>query len=181
MADHTPIPARSPSRIPASASPDSRPARRRFGFLFVHLARNWRRAIDAQLAREGLTDATWTPLVHLDEWGDDIPQTELARRVGLDTSSLVRLLDILEGRGFIARQADPQDRRTRRIVLTEGGRTELARIRAAIAEIEDRLLADLSDARLEQLCTETQQIAARVDAELAAPHSATDTPDPDRT
>lgn len=119
--------------------------RDKFGFLFVTLARRWRRVIDHELAKAGLTDATWTPLIHLKEGGDDISQTELALRVGLDGSSLVRLLDLLEGKGFIERRVDSNDRRARRILLTPAGEAEVARIRAQLYCVERALLGDLDD------------------------------------
>lgn len=162
-----------PASLPGTASddaaaeirpPETRPARDRFGFLFVTLARAWRRAVEQQLAQEGLTDATWTPLVHLAESGDGISQVDLARRVGLDASSLVRLIDILEGRGLVERAADPRDRRARRLLLTEAGRAEVAQIRTRVRALEDRLLADLDDASLDRLCADLGRIDARLRA-----------------
>ncbi|MDK3019810.1 MarR family winged helix-turn-helix transcriptional regulator [Pseudodonghicola flavimaris] len=147
-----------------SAAP-SRP-RDRFGFLFVTLARRWRRVIDHELARAGLTDATWTPLVHLKEGGDDISQTELATRVGLDASSLVRLLDALEGRALIERRVDPADRRARRILLTPAGEAEVDRIRAQLRDVETELLADLSDAEIADILGGLERIDRRADEKL---------------
>lgn len=89
------------------------PSRDRLGFLMVTLTRQWRRFVEEQLAANGLTDATWTPLLHLRAWGDGVTQKELAERVGLDGSSLVRLLDILEGKGWVERRADAADRRSK--------------------------------------------------------------------
>ena len=87
----------------------------------VTLTRQWRRLVEEQLAASGLTDATWTPLIHLRAWGDGVTQKELAERVGLDSSSLVRLLDILEGKSLVERRADSADRRSKRIFLTTEG------------------------------------------------------------
>ena len=108
------------------------PERARFGRYFVTLARQWRRAVEGALAGAGLTDATWSPLIQLAEGGDGISQTELAHRLGLDGSSLVRLIDLLEARGFVARELDAQDRRAKRLVLCPAGREEVARVRAAL-------------------------------------------------
>ena len=49
--------------------------RSRFGIRFSLLARRWRRALDAHLVAAGLTDATWVPLVHLEETGGGLTQT----------------------------------------------------------------------------------------------------------
>lgn len=43
----------------------SAPPRARLGFLMVTLVRQWRRQVEEQLAADGLTDATWAPLIHL--------------------------------------------------------------------------------------------------------------------
>lgn len=138
------------------------PHRDLFGFRFITLARAWRRRIDIELAREGLTDATWTPLIHLDSGGDGISQTELAERLGLDTSTLVRLIDLLAARGLIERRVFAQDRRTRLIFLTTEGQGEVARLRERLLAIEYQMLADLGDARLGDILQDFDKIAARI-------------------
>jgi len=47
---------------------------------------------------------------------------ELADRLFCDASNVTGIVDRLEGRGLVERQADPDDRRVRRLVLTEAGR-----------------------------------------------------------
>ncbi len=97
--------------------------RARFGVRFSMLARRWRRALDAHLVASGLSDATWVPLVHLHELGDGVTQKQLAARVGLDGSSLVRLLDILSRQGLLERRTDTADARARLVFSRRlGGR-----------------------------------------------------------
>ena len=139
------------------------PSRDRLGFLMVTLTRQWRRFVEEQLAANGLTDATWTPLLHLRAWGDGVTQKELAERVGLDGSSLVRLLDILEGKGWVERRADPADRRSKRIFLTEEGNTAVDSIRATMLEAELSMLQDLDDAEVEAMLGGVQKIRSRID------------------
>ncbi|WP_172327864.1 MarR family winged helix-turn-helix transcriptional regulator [Mangrovicoccus sp. HB161399] len=145
---------------------DSSSPREAFGFRFSTTARNWRRAVDQHLAAEGLTDTSWTLLIHLSEGGDGISQTALAQRTGVDTSSLVRLLDGLAASGFIERSIDPADRRARRIHLTAEGRHEIAAIRRRLEPIEARLTADLDDAALAQLVAALERIGTRIDEVL---------------
>ena len=139
------------------------PSRDRLGFLMVTLTRQWRRFVEEQLAASGLTDATWTPLLHLRAWGDGVTQKELAERVGLDGSSLVRLLDILEGKGWVERRADPADRRSKRIFLTEEGNTAVDSIRATMLQAELSMLQDLDDAEVEAMLGGVQKIRSRID------------------
>lgn len=124
------------------------PDRARFGVTFSLLARRWRRLIEAHLATTGLTDATWLPLVHLDATGGGLTQKELAALVGVDGSSLVRVLDILERDGLIERRRDAADGRARLIHLTESGETRVAKIQTALKTAETAMLVDLSDADL---------------------------------
>ncbi|MBW6416867.1 MarR family winged helix-turn-helix transcriptional regulator [Celeribacter sp. PS-C1] len=132
------------------SAPPADPAKTLFGFQFVTLSRRWRKVIHSELAKVGLTDATWAPLVHLDA-GDGISQTELADQLALDTSSLVRLLDILAERGFIERRVAPTDRRARLIYLTPEGHAEVARIKTHLNAVEDTLLAELSETEVAAL------------------------------
>ena len=139
------------------------PSRDRLGFLMVTLTRQWRRFVEEQLAANGLTDATWTPLLHLRAWGDGVTQKELAERVGLDGSSLVRLLDILEGKGWVERRADAADRRSKRIFLTAEGNQAVDQIRATMLEAERSLLQDLDEAEVEAMLGSVNKVRARIE------------------
>ncbi|MBQ0707985.1 MULTISPECIES: MarR family transcriptional regulator [unclassified Ochrobactrum] len=119
--------------------------RSQFGIRFSLLARRWRRALDIRLAEAGLTDATWVPLVHLHQTGGGLTQKELAALVGIDGSSLVRLLDILCRQGLAERRVDERDSRARLVHLTEQGENQVAEIRRELAKGEKEMLADLSD------------------------------------
>ncbi|MFG1220860.1 MarR family winged helix-turn-helix transcriptional regulator [Xanthobacter wiegelii] len=144
---------------PASTSP-----RARFGVRFALLARRWRRALDARLAEAGLSDATWVPLVHLHESGDGITQKELAALVGIDGSSLVRLLDILCRQGLVERRVDAADARARLVHLTDAGRARVAEIRRELEKGEAEMLADLSDADIAAMLRNFQLIEQRLQA-----------------
>lgn len=120
----------------------------RFGISFALLARRWRRALDARLARAGLTATSWVPLIHLEETGGGISQKELALLVGVEGSSLVRVLDLLAREGLIERRRDATDGRARLIHLTASGRRRVADIREELGRGEEEMLADLSDAEI---------------------------------
>lgn len=139
----------------------SRP-RRRFGFQFSVLARQWRRTLDKSLEEAGLTDATWAPLIHLQETGDGISQKDLAVLVGIDGSSLVRLLDILAHKGLIERQVDKDDRRARLIFLTKAGRDAVQEIRLLLSKAEAEMLSDLSDDELHSITDAFDRIGRRL-------------------
>jgi MarR family transcriptional regulator for hemolysin len=145
-----------------TASPPS--PRARFGIRFSLLARRWRRGLDARLAAAGLSDATWVPLVHLEKSGGGVTQKELAALVGIEGSSLVRLLDILCRQGLVERRVDATDGRARRVYLTAAGKKRVAEIREELTKGEVEMLADLSDADIDAMLRHFERIDQRLQA-----------------
>lgn len=135
----------------------------RFGLQFSLLARQWRRAIEKRLEESGLTDATWAPLVHLSAAGDGITQKDLASLVGIDGSTLVRLLDILSDKGLIERRTDKMDRRAKQLFLTLAGRTAVAEVRSQLNAAEAELLKGIGDEDIVTVVNVMTRIAARLE------------------
>ncbi|MDR5868605.1 transcriptional regulator SlyA [Halomonas koreensis] len=121
------------------------------GFQLARVPRLWRAIIDRRLAPEGLTQTRWVTLYHLWRLGDDQPQCDLARAIGVEAPSLVRTLDQLAEQGLIERRPCDQDRRTKRIVLTEAATPLLERIDAVVSQARKEMLAGLSEADVDQL------------------------------
>lgn len=141
---------------------DNASPRSHFGIRFSLLARRWRQVLDAHLATTGLSDATWIPLVHLQETGGGITQKQLAALVGIDGSSLVRLLDILSRQGLVERRIDESDGRARLIHLTPAGVQRVTEIRQELTRGEEDMLADLSDADVADLLKQFERIEKRL-------------------
>jgi MarR family transcriptional regulator, lower aerobic nicotinate degradation pathway regulator len=78
-------------------------------------------------------------------------QAELSRRTGIDPSDVVAAVNELAARRFINRKRDPNDARRNVVTLTAGGRRELARLDAVVADIQDRFLAPLSESERRSL------------------------------
>ena len=73
------------------------------------------------------------------------------------------VIDALESGGFVERRLDPHDRRIRRVVPTATGRTLLATARAALRDIEIKLMRDLTSVERTQLRRLLARIARGVD------------------
>ena len=100
-----------------------------------------RRAFQSLIRRFGLLDPDRTPCGHsltvshahaLLELlqGPGLRQLDLARTLGLSKSAVCRMVDQLEQRGWIRRQADEQDGRACRLHLSARGVTVARRIDA---------------------------------------------------
>jgi len=77
--------------------------------------------------------------------------SELAARRRVSKQALNHLLGQLEQRGYLRREADPEDGRSKRISLTPRGAKAVAVIREAVAEVEDRWATQLGPRRFDQL------------------------------
>ena len=128
-------------------------------------ARQWRRAIDRQLQPLGLTEATWLPLLHLSRAADAPRQKDLAGALQLDSSSVVRLLDALQGAGFIYRE-EGQDRRAKTVVLTDAGRAVVRQVEAVIDVVRAKYLGGLPQEDLATALRIMQQISDLLTADL---------------
>lgn len=71
-------------------------------------------------------------------------QKELAERLGINRTIMVRLIDRLESAGYVTRNRNPANRRSYVLSLTEAGRAELAGMRQAVSDRDARLTATLT-------------------------------------
>ena len=77
-------------------------------------------------------------------------QRELAAGLGYDPSNITALADKLEERGLVERHVDPDDRRVKKLVLSDAGRALLGEIRSRMSE-DNPLTTNLSAAEQDQL------------------------------
>ena len=86
-------------------------------------------------------------------------QQALAATLNMVPSRLVALLDEMENRALIERRANPDDRRSYAVHITEIGRSTLRAISVIAREHSQALLAALSDDELHQLASLLQRVA----------------------
>ena len=73
-------------------------------------------------------------------------QRTLARTIGFDTSTIAGVIDRLEARGLMQRNASAQDRRVRLLTLTAAGGALLAALVPAMLQAQQRILSPLPEA-----------------------------------
>jgi DNA-binding MarR family transcriptional regulator len=111
-----------------------------------------RRRIFADLHAAGFTDLGEAHMAVLRYPG---PQgrrpSDLATELGMSKQAVNYLLGALEQSGYVRRADDPDDRRSRRIELTDRGEQVRQTIRATVADIETELAGELGARAFEQL------------------------------
>ena len=107
-----------------------------------------------RLHKEGFTDIDPSYLIVVQYPG---PQGErpsdLAARLRISKQALNHLLGQLEQLGYLERQPDPDDRRSKRIALTPRGTRAGLVIREAVADMETTWTQQLGPKRFNQLRT----------------------------
>lgn len=97
----------------------------------------------AAMAPLGLTPGQLGALL-LIEANQGLSQTQLGAALGIDRSSVVPLLDRLEGLDLIRRTAHASDRRTHALALTEAGVAMVRRLLPLLEAHERRIAGDLT-------------------------------------
>lgn len=120
--------------------------RRRLTSGLLQAGRQWRRLAEAALAADDISEACASPLVWLRRLGGGVRQVTLAAHVGIEGTSLVRLLDQLCDAGLVVRRDDPEDRRAKTLWLTEAGERLAERSESTIGALRARVFAEVGDA-----------------------------------
>ena len=121
-------------------------------------ARLWRRAVDVRLQAYGLTEATWLPLLHLSRAVAPMRQKDLAASLGLDGSTVVRLLDNLQAAGLVERREDEGDRRAKTIHLTPEAERLVAQVEAIARDVRLATIQGIPEADIERAAAVLERI-----------------------
>ncbi|MBM2293953.1 MarR family transcriptional regulator [Sulfitobacter pseudonitzschiae] len=104
----------------------------------------------AVMGDHGLSPRVFSALTFVVEM-PNLTQSDLARRLGIERSGLVAIVDELEARGYLNRVAVPQDRRIQALAPTEAGLQAYEAALALINDHENRMLHMLNAEEREQL------------------------------
>jgi DNA-binding MarR family transcriptional regulator len=142
---------------------------RGFGFLVHDVARLFARRFNARALRVlGLTRAQCRLLGHLAR-NEGINQAGLADLLEIKPMTLLRQIDRMEEDGWIERRLDPNDRRTRRLVLTEKARPMIAGIALVSNEVRGEAFAGLGDGEDQALIDLLTRVRINLGSQTATP------------
>ena len=80
-----------------------------------------------------------------------LTQSALARAVGIERSTMVTVIDVLESRGLVERRPSPVDRRSYALVISAEGSDMLEQLKPMVLEHEKRVTANLDSEERSQL------------------------------
>ncbi len=126
------------------------------------VSRQWKRRLDAQFRHLGLSQARWSVILELSRQ-EDATQIELARALGIEGATLVRLLDGLEKMGLVERHPSAEDRRAKKLVLTEPGMMLLEKMKSIAATNRLKILEEIQADDLRAATRVLARIASRLE------------------
>jgi DNA-binding MarR family transcriptional regulator len=132
----------------ASAGPGAELASR-LGFLLKHAQQRLSELTSVALEPYGISGRELAVLLVLDALGPT-SQQDAARRLGVDRTTMVALIDALEAKSVVARRPYEEDRRRNVVEFTARGAELFRRALAASDAAERRFLDPFDDAAAEQ-------------------------------
>nr|WP_136442244.1 MarR family transcriptional regulator [Pacificoceanicola onchidii] len=131
------------------------------GYLVNNLARLLVEVLRKRIAPLGIVPGQFPTLLALWE-KDGLTQKELLVLVDIEQATLANTLTRMERDGLITRKEHPADARARTIHLTNQGRSIRDEAYKAAAQINEEVLADLSDAETEAFLSYMRRVIGRI-------------------
>ncbi|MDB5761472.1 MAG: transcriptional regulator, MarR family [Herminiimonas sp.] len=122
---------------------------RELGKTIGEVSRAWRHEMNHQLKPLGLNLSMRQVLMQLHRNPEGLIQRDLARRLGIEGPTLVRLLDLLERKDWIQRLAAPDDKRRKYSVLTPKAAEQIKTIEKLSGKLSHKMMKGLSAGEIE--------------------------------
>jgi len=111
---------------------------------FTMVARRWRKYLDEHLRRIGQSQARWEALFAVAMSRDGSALGTIAKRVGVEGPTFVRMIAQFEREGLVKRLASSEDRRASIIRITPKGEQVLTQMRDLTTKVRKEFLGELS-------------------------------------
>lgn len=121
----------------------------RFGFLIHDVSRMRRTLFDEAMKPHGVTRSQWSLLSNLSRVGKDgMMQVDIAKHMDVGKVTIGGLVDRLRAAGFVEQRLDPNDRRARRIFITDKGFDVIEKMQKEGAKLNRGILKGVSKENL---------------------------------
>jgi MarR family transcriptional regulator for hemolysin len=146
-------------------------ADQRFGSLLKQVYHLWHQVINERLRPRGVSHSQWRVVLLVSRSAVPMTQTALAAELNIESPTMVRLLDRLVTKGWVAREPCPADRRARLVRLTPRAQRLARELEVVVGEVRRELLRDLDAAELDGCVAAMSKVEARALEALAESRS----------
>lgn len=119
-----------------------------FGTLLKRVYHLWHQVINERLRASDMSHSQWRVVLEVSRSASPMTQSALAAELGVESPTMVRLLDRLAEKGWIAREPCPDDRRARFVRLTPRAERLAQELEVVVGDVRRELLQDLRVAEL---------------------------------
>ena len=132
------------------------------------VSRLMRRNFDLRARDIGVTRPQWQVLTVLRR-DEGVNQGRLAELLEVEPISICRMVDRLQEAGLVERRADPADRRSRRLYLTEEAKRLLAELRPMAEAIVEEMFEGLGEYEREIFRETLERVRLNLSGRAPAP------------
>ncbi|MGZ0750144.1 MarR family winged helix-turn-helix transcriptional regulator [Kluyvera sichuanensis] len=111
-----------------------------FSHLLYLTAHHWRLAVDRRLKDLGMSQASWVAVASIARNEHPLSQTELAQELGVESATVVPLINRLVEAGLVERVLTERDKRKRLLVATPKGLELYHQVKAVADELREEIL-----------------------------------------
>ncbi|MFD0902502.1 MarR family winged helix-turn-helix transcriptional regulator [Actinomadura sediminis] len=130
------------------------------GMLLAAAHNQSRERLNQALRPLGVDVRGFTVLLALPMYGP-VSQRDLIGHIGIDKSTMVRLIDELEDGGLVSRERTPRDRRAYSIVLTRRGQETLTEARRTAEQVGEHIFGRLTESERRDLVDLLRRLTER--------------------
>lgn len=129
-----------------------------FSHLLYLTAHHWRLAVNRRLKDLGMSQATWVAVASIARNEQPLSQSELAQELGVESATVVPLINRLVEAGLVERELTERDKRKRLLVATPKGLELYHQVKAVANELREEILTVITPEEQEI----TQQVLTRL-------------------
>ncbi|MEX3021065.1 MarR family winged helix-turn-helix transcriptional regulator [Kluyvera sp. STS39-E] len=121
-----------------------------FSHLLYLTAHHWRLAVNRRLKDLGMSQAMWVAVASIASNEQPLSQIELAQALGVESATVVPLINKLVNLGLVERALTERDKRKRLLVATEKGMALYHQVKAVADELREEILTVITPEEQEQ-------------------------------
>ncbi|HBS1667371.1 MarR family winged helix-turn-helix transcriptional regulator [Klebsiella quasipneumoniae] len=121
-----------------------------FSHLLYLTAHHWRLAVNRRLKNLGLSQASWVAVAAIARHHQPLSQSELAQELGVESPTIVPLINRLVALGLVERVTTDRDKRKRLLVVTDQGQALFEQVKTVADDLREEILTVITPQEREQ-------------------------------
>ena len=121
-----------------------------FSHLLYLTAHHWRLAVNRRLKNLGMSQASWVAVSAIARNAQPLSQSELAQELGVESATIVPLINRLVELELVERVKHASDKRKRLLVATAKGMALFHQVKAVADELREEILTAITPEEREQ-------------------------------